>query len=132
MSNGPETKSIYGGYTATNYIAVHAGGVLEVSDSADDPGNGMFGENSFRKLNIADGLSNTLAIGERQVSPLRNQGAIWMRSSNRAFDGGDGTSVAGVCHRDIRPNDKLSPNAFTSAHPKGAMFTMGSFVRTTN
>ena len=78
----------YAGYSATNYVAVHAGGTSAVSDSQDDTGNGLFGENSFSHMpTCVDGLSNTLAIGERYLSQQGNHGAIWMRSTNRAGDG---------------------------------------------
>jgi len=84
----------------------------------------MFGENSFRKLGLVDGSSNTLAIGERFSSEFGNHGAIWMRSTNRVGDGGDGTSVAGVCDRNVRPNDVTNPEAFSSVHPGGVLFVV--------
>lgn len=45
-----------------------------------------------------------------------------MRSTNRNGDGGDGTSVAGVCDRIIRPNDLTNPEAFSSRHSGGVQF----------
>jgi Protein of unknown function (DUF1559) len=107
---------------AANYVAVHGGGAITVSDSADDPGNGLFGEHSFHRLGSIDGTSHTLAIGERVISQQGNNGAIWMRSTNRTGDSGNGTSVAGICHRSILPNNLTNPNGFSSNHPGGVLF----------
>lgn len=106
----------------TNYVAVHAGGRATVSDTPDDPGNGMFGEHSFSSLEIPDGGSQTLLVGERFLSPAGNHGAVWMRSTNRSGGAGDGTAVAGVCDRSARPNDWTNPEAFSSLHAGGVQF----------
>ena len=47
-----------------------------------------------------------------------------MRSVNRTGDGGNGTAVSGICHRDLPLNDSTQGNGFLSWHPGGAQFAM--------
>ncbi len=123
--DGSEVNLYYAGYNNSNYAGVHGGGIVSVSDSADQPGNGLFGELSFVTLDgVTDGTSFTFAVGERVMTDQDNHGAIWMRSVNRLGNAGDGTSVAGVCDRRAMLNDMTNPEAFNSNHMHGAQFVM--------
>ena len=124
-ATGPDYNVNYGGYARSDYVAVHGGGVRCVSDSIGAPGNGVFSMNSgIRIANIKDGAEFTLLVGERSMTREGQQGAIWMRSVNRLGDGGDGTAVAGICHRDVPLNDSMHRNGFLSRHPGGVQFAM--------
>lgn len=112
------------GYTLNNYPVVH-GAARRVGDTIPDNGNGLFGEASSVTVDdITDGTSQTFAIGERRLTDSGNAGAIWMRSTDRHGTAGDGTSVAGVCHRTVRLNDLTHADAFSSNHEGGAHFLL--------
>ena len=103
---------------------MHGGGIAAVFDGPNR-GNGMFGESSSVKISdIRDGKSMTFLLGERRMTESDYCGAVWMRSVNRAGNGGDGTSVAGVCDHLTMPNDARNPDAFSSPHKGGAHFVM--------
>ena len=124
-ASGPDYNANYAGYSRSDYVAVHGGAVPRVSDSMDDPGNGVFGRNSdIRLADIEDGTEFTLLVGERSMTRQGQHGAIWMRSVNRRGDRGDGSSVAGVCHRDVPLNGSAHGDGFLSWHPGGAQFAM--------
>ncbi len=96
-----------------------------MSNSIDDSGNGVFGMNSdVRFADIEDGTEFTFLVGERSMTRKSEFGAIWMRSVNRYGNQGDGTSVAGICRRDLLLNDATQGNGFLSWHPRGVQFAM--------
>lgn len=102
---------------------MHGGGIAAVFDGPHR-GNGVFGESSSVTMSdIRDGTEQTFLLGERRLSEGFH-GAIWMRSINHAGNAGDGTAVAGVCDRRAMLNDPTSPDAFSSAHQRGANFAM--------
>lgn len=124
-ASGPPTNRFYSGYSTSSYPAVHGGGVTSVRDEPDSMANGIFGEASSVQISmILDGTSETFLVGERLLTETGNNGAIWMRSINRAGDAGDGSAVAGVCDRRVSINDLTHPDAFSSNHEGGAFFVM--------
>ena len=124
-ASGPDYNTNYAGYARSDYVAVHGGAVRRVSDSIDQPGNGVFGMNSgIRFEDIEDGTEFTLLVGERSMTREGQHGAIWMRSVNRRGDRGDGAAVTGICHRDTLLNDSAHGSGFLSWHPGGAQFAM--------
>lgn len=124
-ASSPDYNANYAGYARSDYAGVHGGALRRVSNSLHEPGNGVFGKNSgVRLMDIKDGTEFTFLAGERSMTFAGEYGAIWMRSINERGDAGDGTSVTGICHREIRPNDEAQPSGFLSWHPGGAQFVM--------
>ena len=122
---GPDDNANYAGYARSDYAGVHGGAMLRVSNSMQEPGNGVFSMNSNICFNdIDDGTEFTLLVGERAMTRDGQHGAIWLRSVNRTGDRGDGTAVTGVCHRELRLNDANQSSGFLSWHPRGAQFVM--------
>jgi prepilin-type processing-associated H-X9-DG protein len=122
---GAETNRFYAGYSTSNYLAVHGGGIRAVNDDLDNPGNGVFGEaSSVTMEHITDGAGNAFLVGERSLTSTGNAGAIWMRSINEFGDGDNGSAVAGICDRSAMINDFTNPDVFSSSHVGGAHFAM--------
>lgn len=122
-AESPPTNPHYHGYATANYAAVNGGNLGHVSDESPSRANGIFGENSTISFDqITDGTANTLLFGERRMHASGAAAGIWMRSINHDGTAGDGTAVAGVCHRDAMLNDFTNPDAFSSAHDGGAHF----------
>jgi prepilin-type N-terminal cleavage/methylation domain-containing protein len=119
----PRANRFYAGYATSNYAGVHGGGIPAVRDGLDHPGNGIFSElRTVTLQDLVDGESETLLAGERAFRTTGNAAGIWMRSINKAGDGGDGSAVAGVCDKSAMINDFANPDAFSSSHEGGAHF----------
>jgi prepilin-type N-terminal cleavage/methylation domain-containing protein/prepilin-type processing-associated H-X9-DG protein len=117
-----------------NYIAVNG-----VKETSFYPGNntGSFLRNSrFRALDITDGLSNTLFVGERNVGHSRTTwagavpgGSVPALQSNDPLGDAENAQalVLGHGNQTHRPNDPLLSDAdvFYSRHSQGANFLFG-------
>jgi len=93
---------------------------------------GCFGAATNTRIrDITDGTSNTLMVGERDMT--KAVGAIWMRAMNIGVGQVDGTSVAGVVSIKLNFQDLLDTDAtndggtagFGSTHEGGCHFLLG-------
>lgn len=74
---------------------------------------------------IADGSSQTFAVGEREMTSRGFRGAIWMRAVNRNGTSIYGAPVAGTCDRRVLLNSRQSRIiGFSSLHTGGAHFLL--------
>jgi len=96
-------KSLVKGYAKSNYAAVNGNGcvpsaMLDALSKAGSPeplsaSAGMFGSDTRTQVrDIRDGLSQTLAIGEREMTRTRGEerprGALWIRNVGELTAGG--------------------------------------------
>lgn len=91
----------------------------------EKPNNGLFyGESSTRFADIQDGLSNTIALGERTVLPVyRNEPKrwpSWCGPGGLAPHKGIGSTVASSVYDKM--NHPTDIHLFSSEHPGGANF----------
>jgi len=89
------------------------------------PNNGLFyGESSTRFAEIQDGLSNTIALGERTVLPVyRNQPKrwpSWCGPGGLAPNRGVASTVSSSVYDKM--NHPTDIHLFSSEHPEGAIF----------
>lgn len=115
-----------GGHAKSNYVSMFGS-----NKDLSDLGNGMFYYNSStRHRDITDGMSNTIAIGERSwdglIHPVINEesvgriGSIWF--GNRM---GSQNDVISWCDPLLLTNQQINgdhPNAFSSMHFEGSHF----------
>ena len=140
----PDRSLIYqdtagSGYPKSNYVAVQganedgttntiwAGAVRDGLTGSNI--TGIFGENSrCRMRDIVDGTSNTLMVGERDMTD--NDGAVWIGpvNDNSTNAVSSGRAVVGVCDPIAKLNSATvstsAPNAFSSLHEGGAHFVL--------
>jgi prepilin-type N-terminal cleavage/methylation domain-containing protein/prepilin-type processing-associated H-X9-DG protein len=86
----PPSSVLVKGYAKSNYIAVNGNDVSPFQtrytpDTPESPRAGIFGNESRTRIaHILDGTSNTLAVGERQMThgfeKREPRGAVWMRN----------------------------------------------------
>lgn len=101
-------------------------------------GRGMFGRNSrTRMLDVTDGLSNTIAVGEKSASKTLGTwvgvipGATWSSSNDVANYGGIPSNLAvaatlGHACRDHPPSAEAGvAEDFSASHPNGVNFLFG-------
>jgi prepilin-type N-terminal cleavage/methylation domain-containing protein/prepilin-type processing-associated H-X9-DG protein len=120
----------------TNSYAACFGAGLEI-DESPDLGNGLFLRNrGVRASEILDGMSQTIAVGERGACLVKTpwagapNGGISVLSSNAPIRFWAGNSSVGhgpelvVAHVDevTLNGDGTAPDDFYSAHPGGAFF----------
>lgn len=119
----------FGGHAKSNFVAMYGSN----RDASPKVGNGMFYFNSaVRNRDVTDGLSNTIAIGERSwdgvVRPKTNSatvgraGSIWV--ANLQGDLNDVISWCDPLGRNQRING-WHPNCFSSMHEGGCHFLFG-------
>jgi prepilin-type N-terminal cleavage/methylation domain-containing protein len=120
-----------------NYVAMN--GILGVTDDAFDNNGAFLRNRSFRTNEIADGLSNTLFVGERSsdMSSVTWTGAVTggvvpaIRYSNQAdqLANAEGAPALVLAHgsRDHLPNNPLvfDADATASYHVAGVNFLLG-------
>jgi len=157
--NNPEINiSFIEGYAKSNYPAVNGRSELPFTQMAPPSGidlsrlhskdeKGIFGfQTRTRIKDVQDGLSNTLAVGERDMTSPENwtsyeqnpRGAIWLRNYDASYVATDTTpmsnepppgigdncnaiSVTGVTHPAVPINSDV-PGRFSSLHSGGAHF----------
>ncbi len=122
------------GYQKSNYVASHGDTskirheMMRRHSSKVVGYTGIFGLESNTTLGqISDGAANTFLVGERQLTGGfgGEQGAIWIRATNRGGTWTKGSAVAGLCGGNTKLNSKLGRHwGFSSLHRDGANFAM--------
>jgi prepilin-type N-terminal cleavage/methylation domain-containing protein/prepilin-type processing-associated H-X9-DG protein len=125
--NGPDQNDFRNNFGTANYRAVcgkdDAGGLFVTNA---DRGGVMFQNSKIRPLDVTDGLSNTVVIGECIYdAPTEKWAAIW-------------TGMIGVYNGSVMISCVMwqvddasadingpAPQAFSSRHPGGAFFAFG-------
>jgi prepilin-type N-terminal cleavage/methylation domain-containing protein/prepilin-type processing-associated H-X9-DG protein len=109
---------------SSNYVGV-GGSVNFSAFVAAATFNGVMIPNLPRKFaDIADGTSNTLAVGEREYI-LTHQGALWPGTSNKRPNRENGPNLHfNLQDSQLGINVAAGNNYFASNHPGGANFVM--------
>ena len=133
-TNNPPAPTPLATVAQGNYVAVNG-----VKETSFYPGNnnGAFLRNSkFRSVDITDGLSNTLFIGERNTGHSRTTwtgavpgGSVPALQSSDPIGNAEYAAALVLAHGSIThlPNDPLlwDADVFYSKHPAGANFLFG-------
>jgi uncharacterized protein DUF1559 len=120
-----------GGHAKSNYVAMFGSNKDPSATSTGDIGNGAFYYNSsIRDRDITDGLSNTIAAGERGwdgvvhgvigKGSIGRIGSIWFGNLQ-----GDRHDVISWCDPLLNTDQRINgshPNAFNSYHFGGCHF----------
>jgi len=126
---GPLTNPFYDNHGKSNYRGVAGSGDLSFTPLTTDLGGVFFYNSRIRFLDVSDGLSNTLAVGETPLDQRRGLwGGIWpgcARVGPFASYTGNVTWVSGVYwsigQGDLALNGS-NPWAFGSSHTGGTYF----------
>jgi prepilin-type N-terminal cleavage/methylation domain-containing protein/prepilin-type processing-associated H-X9-DG protein len=124
--SGPLTNPYYDHHAKSNYRGVGGGGDFYLKPMTADLGGVFFTNSRIRFVDVADGLSNTFAVGETALNERRNQwGGIWAgcaRVGPFAQYQGNLAWVSGVYWSIDQGSLRLNgpdPWAFCSPHPGG-------------
>jgi prepilin-type N-terminal cleavage/methylation domain-containing protein len=111
----------------SNYMGVFGDDENEVTlipSNDSEPGNGvLYRDSRIRFRDIADGLSNTLAIGERDGR--NHRAGLWLGVLGAMFTNADGNDVVSRAGGTAAINSGIlsaKENTFGSLHPGGAHF----------
>jgi prepilin-type N-terminal cleavage/methylation domain-containing protein/prepilin-type processing-associated H-X9-DG protein len=126
---GPLTNPNYDNHGKSNYLGVAGGGDLSFTPLTTDLGGVFFYNSRIRFLDVTDGLSNTLAVGETSLNERRNWwGGIWPGCARVGSFGqytGNVTWVSGSYWSIGQGNVSLNgpgPWLFCSPHTGGVNF----------
>lgn len=94
----------------------------QVGGSVEENDGVLYGNSRIRLQDIRDGLSNTIALSEREY--VAHEGAVWCCSGYQHTNLDYALALMGITqNRDVRINGSFR-NAVSSHHPGGAQFAL--------